>query len=485
MIKRTSNARWLQRAVIVAALFVIPSIGFAKPPSSLLELGKETGNLIEKRELENGLDVIVLSDPSLPIVTVEVAVKNGAFTESAEYNGLSHLYEHMFFKANAELSSQEAFLERVRELGISFNGTTSTERVNYFFTLPSRNLKPGLEFMNNAITSPQFNPKEFKKEKQVVLGEIDRNESNPSFWFYRAFQEKLWYKYPSRKDALGTRESVKSATIEQMKTMKERYYIPNNSALMIAGDVDTEHAFSLAKKIFGSWERGPDPFEAHPVPEHPPLEEKKAVIVEKSVKVPTVQLSWHGPAVGEDSEGTYAADVLSFIVGQSTSKFQKRLVDNGPGLSASLSYYTQRTTGPISASVKVENGKVKKAVKQLVKEIYRLSSDNYFTDAELNNAKTILAVDDIYAREKTSGFAHTLTFWWATAGLDYYDSYIPSLADVTREQIREYVNRYLIDQPYVVGALLSPKTKKKLDLTPGKLKKITEDAIKELENEDS
>ncbi|HMC85473.1 MAG TPA: insulinase family protein [Chitinophagaceae bacterium] len=68
----------------------------------------------------------MLEDNSLPLVTVEIAVRNGSFTESPDYNGLSHLYEHMFFKANKDIPSQEKYLDRMHELGMSFNGTTNT-----------------------------------------------------------------------------------------------------------------------------------------------------------------------------------------------------------------------------------------------------------------------------------------------------------------------------------------------------------------------
>ncbi len=86
-------------------------------------------------KLKNGLEVLVIEDRTVPLITIEICVKNGSYTEDPDYNGLSHLYEHMFFKANKDLPSQEAFLDRVNELGISFNGTTSKERVNYYFTL--------------------------------------------------------------------------------------------------------------------------------------------------------------------------------------------------------------------------------------------------------------------------------------------------------------------------------------------------------------
>src|SRR6187399_159180 len=102
-------------------------------------------------KLKNGLEVLVIEDKTVPLITVEICVRNGSYTEDPQYNGLSHLYEHMFFKANKELPSQEKFMDRVNELGISFNGTTSNERVNYFFTLSSLKVDEGLKFMNAAI----------------------------------------------------------------------------------------------------------------------------------------------------------------------------------------------------------------------------------------------------------------------------------------------------------------------------------------------
>ena len=97
--------------------------------------------------------------------------------ESPEYNGLSHLYEHMFFKGNKVTPNQEKYLKRLNELGASWNGTTQTERVNYFLTLPSENLREGTMFLRDALFYPLFEQKELERERVVVLGEFDRNEA--------------------------------------------------------------------------------------------------------------------------------------------------------------------------------------------------------------------------------------------------------------------------------------------------------------------
>lgn len=462
------------RAPWLLALLTL-SLALAKPAQA-----QETADMIQTSTLENGLQVIAIADPGLPIVTVEMAVKNGAFTETPELNGLSHLYEHMFFKANAVIPNQHAYMKRMRELGIVFNGTTSTERVNYFFTLPADNLKAGLTFMFDAITTTRFDEAEFTAEKQVVIGEVDRNESNPYYWFSQALQKKLWYEYPSRKDPLGDRGAITNATIQQMQTMKDRYYVPNNSALLIAGDVPAERAFALAEEIFGGWERAADPFEKWPVPSPPALTHDSFLVVERDVEMPYIQFNWHGPSVTEDPQATFAADVLSFILSQPTSGFQKRLVDSGLTLGAGLSYYTQAYVGPISLSAQMTPEQVEPAVRAMLAEIRKLADPAYFSDAQLQNAKTILAVRDIYEREKTSSFAHTLSFWWATADLDYYLNYIDNLKAVTRDDIADYVQKYILGKHYVMGILLSPAQKQELGLSDAALAEMVERIQQEL-----
>src|SRR6185436_16771743 len=119
-------------------------------------LGAQQDLPIRDTMLANGLHVIVIESHAVPLVTVELDVKNGSYTEPPAYNGLSHLYEHMFFKANRSIPSQEKYLERIRELGGSFNGTTSEERVNYFLTVGVDSVRPTLQFMEDAIRYPLF-----------------------------------------------------------------------------------------------------------------------------------------------------------------------------------------------------------------------------------------------------------------------------------------------------------------------------------------
>src|SRR4051812_32339167 len=118
---------------------------------------------MKTKTLANGLDVIVVENHMVPLVTVEVVAKNGGFTEPPEYSGLSHLFEHMFFKANQKYPSQEAFMGGLEELGGSLgvsNAATHQEHVNYYVIIPKKNLSGGMEFISSAIRTPKFDTAE-------------------------------------------------------------------------------------------------------------------------------------------------------------------------------------------------------------------------------------------------------------------------------------------------------------------------------------
>ncbi|UXX79477.1 insulinase family protein [Reichenbachiella carrageenanivorans] len=416
--------------------------------------------------LTNGLQVLTIEDNTVPLATIEITVRNGGYTESPEYDGLSHLYEHMFFKANKDLPSQEAFLERTKELGIVFNGTTSGERVNYFVTLSNLKLAQGMAFMNSAIRYPLFDEQEMKNENPVVDGEFQRAESNPVFFLLQDSDKKMWGDLYSRKNVIGDHDVILTATTEKMKTVQGKYYHPNNSILVVAGDVQHEDVLAKAKAIFGDWQpSGFDPFEKYPIPEFAPLKETTYYITEnENARTPIVLMRYHGPDTRKDIPSTYAADVFSFILSQRSSQLQQNLVESGLAMNVNVGYATNKYVGPIHVFMVPNPEKITEAYAALQAEIDRWDSDDYFTDEQLATAKNMLAIDDAYSKEKTSAFIHTVTYWWASASIDYYTSYVENLNKVTREDIKKYVNTYIKNQPHVTGILVSPQMKEDLKI---------------------
>lgn len=452
------------------------------------------------KKLANGLEVIVLADSSVPLVTVELGVRNGSFTEPPELNGLSHLYEHMFFKTNGAIAlarceaiqranrgdlfrSQRcdertklraqlgdiSYLNSIDDVGLVRNGTTQEEYVNYYFNTTSDHLAVVMQFMRDAALYPTFDEEEFRQEISVVLGELDRQQAEPFYYLDRTLMDLLFSKYPSRKSPGGTREAVAAATTEKMRMIQSRYYVPNNSALIVTGDVQPDRVFKLAEELFGSWPKGEDPFVKFPMVDHPPLEKSKGVIVNQDVENVIVQIGWHGPSIGKDDASTYAADVFSYIVEQPDSRFQRAMVDSGVAVAANVHYYTQRNTGPIRITLVTSPDRAKAALAELYKQIAQFTSPTYFTNEELENAKTLLEAEDLLRREKLSEYTHTLGFWWSSTGIDYFRGYHANLRAVSRQDINKYLNTYVLGKPHVAAALLSSSSQASANLTEADL----------------
>jgi zinc protease len=420
--------------------------------------------------LGNGLTVVTMANHGVPLATIEVDVRNGSFTQTPAYAGLAHMYEHMFFQANEAYPEPEAFINRTSELGAIFNGRTEEESVSYYLTLPSDSLEGGLRFMAAALRAPLFLPQELAREKEVVIGEYDRQEANPFFGLTQAMGQKLWPGQFSRKNVIGDRTVIEHVTPEQMREIQHRYYVPNNAALIITGDVDTTRVFALADRIFGDWPRSPDPFIAYPIPPIQPLTANDAVIAEGAVSAVTVLIQWQGPSVGDDPNATYAADVFSDALNMPGSAFQQRLVDSGLWQSVGVNYYTLNHIGPISISGQTTPDKLRQALAALDREIAHFDSVGYVSPEALAETKAQRAVNSAFGRERASGYAHTIGFWWSVANLEYYFGYVDNMAARTPADLAAYARRYIVGKPRVTGVLIAPGDRATIGLTEAELK---------------
>jgi zinc protease len=417
------------------------------------------------KKLPNGLEVLVIENAKVPLATIEIAVKNGAYTEGPEFSGLSHMFEHMFFKANGDYPNQEKFLKRTEELGAIWNGTTDVERVNYFFTFDKDSLKAGLKFMNAAIRFPKFDTAEMRKERPVVDGEFQRAESDPGFQLWYNVQQHLWGDLITRKNPIGIHEVINTATPEKMNTIKNKYYFPNNSLLTICGDVKHEDAFAFAEAIFGDWaSSGFDPIQKYPIPAFKPLDKSQYFVKETSIaQTPDMQFSWQGPSYLTDSASTVAADVFSTIVSLNSSKLQQALVDKGLASGVNLGYTTCKYVGPIDIFVNPNPNKLKECYTEIMNQISHFADADYFTDQQLADAKAILLRNNIHNKEKPSSLPSQISYDWCSTSLNYYTNQTDNYQKVTREDIIRYIKKYIAGQPMVAGLIIKPELSKQVD----------------------
>ncbi len=152
------------RASLVTAL-LLALVAWGPVSAQRAELERR----IRRDTLPNGLEIIVVENHGVPLTTIEAVVRNGSFTQSPTYEGLSHLYEHMFFKANRSYPEPDAFVARASELGAVFNAQTREELVNYYLTVPSDSTEPAVALLATALRTPLFLREELDRERAVVI----------------------------------------------------------------------------------------------------------------------------------------------------------------------------------------------------------------------------------------------------------------------------------------------------------------------------
>jgi len=460
--RKGENGVGLRRALSTIVLLLTCGV-------SLQAQRAQLEKVVHRQTLANGLEVIVIENHGVPLVTAEVTVRNGAFTQTPEYAGLAHMYEHMFFKANREFPNPDEYIDAMSQLGAVFNASTREEQVNYYLTISSDSLEAGLRLLVSGFLAPTFRTDELERERQVVIGEYDRNESSPFFRLEQETGKALWGSAWSRKNVIGDRDVILTTTPSKMRDIQQLYYVPNNSVLILSGDVNPRDGFALAERIFGVWTRGDDPFKKAPIPAIAPLSTPKAVIIEENVNAVTVIIQWHGPSVRSDEAATFAADVYSDVLNNPQSRFQRRLVDTGLWQAVGVNYYTLNNVGPISVSGQTTPGRLREAIRAMLVELRATVEPGYFTSDEIAAVKANRAVTTEFGMERSSEFAHTIGFWWSVSGLDYYMKYVDEMAIRTAADLQQYARRYIIDKPLVVGVLIPPDDRRRINLTEREL----------------
>ncbi|MBQ5998875.1 MAG: insulinase family protein [Treponema sp.] len=447
-------------------LFVVVSFTFAEktPVKSLYSY-----------KLKNGLSLFVAEDHSVPLTYIEIAVRCGAYTQTPETIGLFHLYEHMMFKGNS-LYKNAAELDRATsDMGVSDrNGTTNTEYVNYFFTVPSYLTEKGLEFWNAAIRFPNLDEKEFENEKKVVIAEINGKAGEASYKLYRARMDLLFPEKTYTTDGGGTEEHIKNATVQQLREIMKTYYIPNNAALFVAGDVDPVEVHRMVKRIFGSWEKGKDPFEKGMVRHTKEPFSKVELRVQPFDKITpdlaVVQVFYRGPDSAYDINDTYTADIFCQALSDPQGIFKTSMVQNPllgiPDTSYIYGGYpTSKTVGLFSFEATLLNPEsdiAERAVyfAELIPETMKniassLNSDDY--------ERFKLRIEDSRIIENETAFSlvSSLKYFWLVADEKYYYTYEQNLLSVNNEKLSDFAERYFVGKNPIVTVLVNPSVYEK------------------------
>ena len=414
----------------------------------------------EKYELPNGLTVIVSEDNSDPIVHVDVTYHVGSAREEIGKSGFAHFFEHMMFQGSEHVGDQEHF-KIITESGGTLNGSTNTDRTNYFETVPGNQLEKMLwlesdrmGFLLDAVTEFKF-----EIQRDTVKNERAQNYDNRAYGLAREVNSKALYPYghPYSWLTIGYIEDLNRMNSEDLKNFFLRWYGPNNATLTICGDVHTRNVLKLVEKYFGSIPRGP---EVNKITSDPVILDKTRYTsyVDNYAKLPLIQVTF--PTVPDYHPDMAPLACLAQVIGQGrNSLLYQNMVKPQKALQANAYSSLSELDGIFSFMVIPLPGKTLGEMEKLIHESINDFEKTGVSEDALQKFKIGFESRLINSLASVSGKASQLAaFETYTGNPDMIGTILKMYRDVTKEDVIRVYNTYLKDKPSVVLSVL-PKGK--------------------------
>jgi zinc protease len=407
--------------------------------------------------LENGMKVIVKEDHRSPVVVSQIWYKVGSSYEENGKTGLAHLLEHLMFRGTEQYTAGQ-FSKIMAENGADENAFTSTDYTAYFQKLEKNRLEISFKLEADRMHNLKFSQKEFDKEREVVIEERKlRTDDKPNSLMYEIFKATAYQTSPYRNPIIGWMPDLKTLTLEDAKNWYQRWYAPNNAVLIVAGDVNPQEVFELAKKYFGNLK----PSEITPTisTQEVPQFGIKRITVKKPAKLPYLLMGYKTPSVktAEESWIPYALQVISYILdGGDSSRFSQQLV-RGKEIATSVSSGYD-TFGRLEELFTISGTPTKnntvETLEKAIREQLELLKTELVKEEELKRIKAQLVASKIYERD--SVFYQAMQMGQLeTIGLTYHlaDEMVEKLSAVTPEQIQIAAQKYFVDDALTVAVL--------------------------------
>jgi zinc protease len=405
--------------------------------------------------LDNGLEVVVLPNSTVPIVTMLFAFRAGAFVEGDSRDGYSHLLEHMLFKGSEEVPDALEYRDRLAAAGALHNAYTYVDRVAYYFTSQRSNLDEVFDLYTGAIRNPALDPDELEREKDVVFAEMDLAASNWGRVHTESTNRLLLGEFSDRYDALGSREVVSTATQTTLREMHSQFYMPNNGLLVLSGDLDAEEGFQLADDALSDWAAGPDPFSDDTVPIPPPVEQNVAEIIEAPVSESRLRISWFGPALG-DRRAVLAGALLSTMTSFNEHSIGS-VIGGDRARYRGLYFHTTAFTTIITVDLLIPMGNEERALASVVEAIDALDAPDNVPQELLESAKDENWARQFYRSDDPTAAAFDVVQRWSVGSVADYVSYTDDIYEVTTDDVREFVRIYMKEANHVAVLMTSPE----------------------------
>ena len=398
---------------------------------------------IEEYKLANGLRVVLNRDDSVPVVAVAVYYNVGSRNERDGRTGFAHLFEHMMFQGSENVKKAEHF-QYIMKAGGTMNGTTSSERTNYFETLPANQLPLALWLESDRMRSLAVTQENLDNQREAVKEEKRlRYDNQPYGQIFDLINEMIYRNFANAHSTIGSMEHLDAATVEDVQEFFRIYYAPNNAVLTISGSFETETAKSLVETYFG---------DIAPQPEPPGLDVSEPADVatryreweDKLAPFPAFLIGWKiPPRRSPQFYALYLAGKLLYD-GESSRLYQKLV--KGEESVIQLFGFTDERRGPSSIFV----GAIPKPEKDLSRirdiimtEIRHIATEGPTAD-EMQKLHNQLINDAVRMRQSSMSRAQQIAeFALYDGDPTLINTELDDLLAVTPDQIRAAAQQFL------------------------------------------
>ena len=446
-------------SVFILAVFVTSSAtAGTKLPRGVEKLNSIEG--ITEYRLKNGLQVLLFPDPSQETITVNMTYRVGSKHENYGETGMAHLLEHLVFKGTPR---HKNIPKELTDHGAEPNGTTWTDRTNYFetFSATDENLKWALDLESDRMVNSFIAKKDLDSEMTVVRNELENGENSPvSVLIDRMLATSFdWHNYG--KSTIGARTDLENVKIENLKAFYKKYYQPDNASLIVSGKIDLEKTIKLVNKYFSKIKR-PKRQLQELYTEEPIQDGERQVTIRRSGDVKVVASMYHIPA-GFDEMYPAVAVLTNILADPTSGRLHKTLVKNNL---AATSYGFSFQWGEPGVAIFMAQLGVDKDIepaKTAMLETLENLTDEPITDEEVARAKAKLIKQFELRFNSSQSIALELSEWigmgdWRLMFLDR-----DRMEQVTADKVRVAAAEYLVNDNRTLGLFLPEQNPDRAD----------------------
>ncbi len=296
----------------------------------------------EQKDLSNGLRVVVVPTDYPNIVSLQITVRTGSRNEiEPGKSGFAHFFEHMMFRGTEKYPS-EVYSAILKDAGANQNAYTTDDFTNYYITFSKEDLESVLELESDRFRNLKYSEEDFKTEARAVLGEYNKNASNPIRKIFEVQRDNAFKNHTYKHTTMGFLKDIEDMPNQYAYSRQfySRYYAPENISIILAGDVESERVFALIQKYWGDWAKGD--YQAEIPVEPPPAGPVYAHVAWDNPTLPWITVAFHGPAASDQKNDMAVMDIISRMAFSNSSHLYKKLVIDEQKVDNLSTYFPDR-----------------------------------------------------------------------------------------------------------------------------------------------